>query len=76
MPTYDFRCLACNNVFSQKLSFSERKNAACEKCGSREVEQLFRKCNVLGGSSSVSEDMAGGKSACSRTGGCSGCAGC
>lgn len=70
MPSYDFHCKKCGITFTKKLSLSERKNAACDNCGSTELEQQFKRCNVLGGSGQSQT------SSCSRTGGCSGCAGC
>jgi len=69
MPSYDFICQDCQHSFTANLSISKRRDAVCEKCGSSKLEQLFRKCNVLGG-------KGGGTSGCSHTGGCSNCSGC
>lgn len=71
MPSYDFYCKKCESSFTKKLSINERKNAICDNCGSNELEQQFKRCNVLGGGSGQSQ-----ASSCSRTGGCSGCTGC
>lgn len=35
MPSYDYACNRCGNVFTRKLKISERHNptGTCEKCG-------------------------------------------
>ncbi len=73
MPSYDFLCRDCHHSFTINLSISERKQAACENCGSANLEQLFRKCNVLG----VSRSNSGGSArrTCSSSG-CGSCSGC
>jgi len=77
MPNYDFKCSDCGHEFTRQLNISERKKAACVKCGSSRLEQLFRCCNVLGGKGgALPEDGMSKTSSCSRTGGCSGCSGC
>lgn len=65
MPNYSFKCLDCGERFTVSLSISERKNAYCEKCKSRRIEQIFNTCNTLGGKGS----------SCS-SGDCSTCKGC
>ncbi|MCR4441553.1 MAG: zinc ribbon domain-containing protein [Peptococcaceae bacterium] len=74
MPAYDLRCLSCGNEFTRRLSVSERKEAVCEKCGSKKLEQLFRRCNILGSKGGISPEPAGAGPSCG--GSCSGCAGC
>ena len=41
MPTYDYRCEACNKSFSVELSMKahEDKKVKCPKCGSKQVKQ-------------------------------------
>lgn len=84
MPTYDFKCLDCGENFSQQLSISRKKEARCEKCGSIHLEQIFRRCNVLGGKGAGAGQSAedgsssgsAGSGGCSHHGGCCGCSGC
>lgn len=70
MPNYDLRCKKCGHVFNKNLSFSERKEAACDACGSKQLEQVYKCCNTLG--------VKGGatKSSCAKQGGCGSCTGC
>ncbi len=72
MPSYDLRCRECGNTFSKQLSFAERKNVVCEKCGSKEIEPIFKRCNLMG--KGGGGETSSGSSSCS--GGCSGCSGC
>lgn len=76
MPTYEFICLECGHSFSQHLSISRRKEAVCVKCGSSQLEQVFRCCNVLGGKGTSQATSAGNGHSCSHPGGCGGCSGC
>ncbi|GAB4239367.1 MAG: hypothetical protein Kow00109_14190 [Acidobacteriota bacterium] len=44
MPTYEFRCLKCDHVFTELLTVAEyekqaKKGFRCPKCQSRKVEQ-------------------------------------
>jgi len=41
MPTYDYRCEACNKSFSTVLTMQEHedKKIKCPKCGSVRVKQ-------------------------------------
>ena len=80
MPNYDFKCTDCGHTFTKQLNISARREAACVKCGSKQLEQLFRCCNVLGGKGGSSagtgmETGAGRPSSCGA-GGCGGCPGC
>lgn len=47
MPSYDFRCKVCGLQFTAKLSLAEKSRAVCEQCGSNELEQLFKRCNIV-----------------------------
>lgn len=45
MPSYDFECLKCGNVFQEVISLVEyekksSKGFRCPKCNSRKVDQL------------------------------------
>jgi putative FmdB family regulatory protein len=76
MPTYEFHCLHCDHRFSQFLSITQRKEAVCEKCGSKQIEQIYRCCNVVGGKGGNSGQNLGASTGCTRTGGCGSCSGC
>lgn len=79
MPNYDFKCTACGHRFTKQMNISARKEAVCVKCGSKQLEQLFRCCNILGGKGGSFTDVGGetGPSMPSScAGGCSGCSGC
>ncbi len=41
MPTYEYRCPACNKKFNIILSISDHdtKKAKCPKCGGRKLDQ-------------------------------------
>jgi len=43
MPTYEYQCEACKSEFSLILSIVEHEKgkAACPKCQSEQVKQLF-----------------------------------
>lgn len=43
MPTYEYRCDGCGKKFSATMSFADhdKGRAACPKCGSRKLSQLF-----------------------------------
>lgn len=76
MPNYDLHCLECGSTYSKSLSISERKEARCNKCGGNKLEQVYKRCNLMGGKGSTGGSFPGGQSSCSHTGGCAGCTGC
>lgn len=41
MPTYDYRCNACNHTFELFQSISARHIKKCPECGKRKVERLI-----------------------------------
>lgn len=41
MPTYDYRCNACDYTFELFQSISERTIRKCPKCGELKLERLF-----------------------------------
>jgi putative FmdB family regulatory protein len=43
MPTYEYRCRECGEVFTLRLHIDEhgRKRPKCPECGSRKLEQRF-----------------------------------
>lgn len=41
MPTYDYLCKKCGNLFEVFHSMTENPKVKCEKCGSQAVEKQF-----------------------------------
>ena len=44
MPFYDYKCLACQDVFEEFLSIKQRKKPEtkpCPKCGEKRVQQII-----------------------------------
>ncbi len=48
MPTYEFECQDCGQVFEQAMTMTEHdeKSPKCPKCGSEKVEHVFEAVNV------------------------------
>jgi putative FmdB family regulatory protein len=41
MPTYDYRCDACEHTFEEYQSFSEKLLKKCPQCGKKKLVRLF-----------------------------------
>jgi putative FmdB family regulatory protein len=41
MPTYDYRCNACNHTFEEFQSFSEPPLKKCPQCKKNKLQRLF-----------------------------------
>ena len=41
MPTYDYRCNACNHTFDEFQSFSEPPLKKCPQCKKNKLQRLF-----------------------------------
>jgi putative FmdB family regulatory protein len=41
MPTYDYRCDACDHTFEEFQSFSEEPLKKCPQCGKKKLVRLF-----------------------------------
>jgi putative FmdB family regulatory protein len=41
MPTYDYRCNACNHTFEEFQSFSEQLLKKCPQCKKNKLQRLF-----------------------------------
>lgn len=41
MPTYDYRCKACEHEFELFQSMSDSPKRTCPKCGKRQLERLI-----------------------------------
>jgi putative FmdB family regulatory protein len=47
MPNYDYRCRACGQEFTVKVSLAEKEQVVCPNCNSRNLQQLFREVNLF-----------------------------
>lgn len=49
MPFYDLKCAKCNEEFNVKASISERENKLieCPRCGSKELDPVFKNVNII-----------------------------
>ena len=43
MPSYEYRCQACNRTVTLRMSITQHEKArhACPKCGSKKLAQLL-----------------------------------
>lgn len=41
MPTYEYKCDACEHTFDEFQSFSEEPLKKCPKCGKKKLRRLF-----------------------------------
>lgn len=41
MPTYNYRCLACNRKFSVFQSMSDKSISKCNYCKDRQIEKII-----------------------------------
>ena len=72
MPTYEYRCAECGEVFELERPVSERDSeATCPKCGSKRTSRMLSRGIILIGL----ESQKGSSSACTTctTGTCSTC---
>lgn len=46
MPSYDYKCRACENEFEVICQIAKRNEQVCEKCGG-EVERLYKANGVI-----------------------------
>lgn len=70
MPSYEYRCRACNTPYEVRLSMSAYaagEGATCPSCGSHDVERRF---DTVGGV--LTESRSGGSNSGSSCGGGSG----
>jgi putative FmdB family regulatory protein len=69
MPTYEYHCKECGHSFDLFSSIAEKErrereaSIACEKCGSRKVEQVFGGFSILTGTR-VRQDADSGSNCC------------
>ena len=77
MPTYEFVCKGCNSRFSMFTTVSGRDKICCSKCGSKELQQVFKGVRFAKGGA-YSDVESSSSNAPSSSGGCAGgsCAGC
>lgn len=63
MPTYAFRCNACNHEFEVETTYSKKGESRCPKCGEASLTERFgayRLNPIQGSSSSPAPACAGG----------------
>jgi len=41
MPIYEYRCQGCDETFEKLFFPSEREDAICPKCGSKQVKRII-----------------------------------
>ncbi|MFT3944501.1 MAG: zinc ribbon domain-containing protein [Ancrocorticia sp.] len=46
MPTYSYRCTACENEFDIRQSFSDDPLTVCEECGGK-LRKLFNSVGII-----------------------------
>jgi len=46
MPIYEYKCMDCGHVFTEKRSIKERDKVTCPKCKSSNVKRKFAIANV------------------------------
>ncbi|HEY9062581.1 MAG TPA: FmdB family zinc ribbon protein [Pseudobacteroides sp.] len=70
MPFYDLKCKNCGEEFNIMAKMSERDNKQikCVKCGSNELETLFKSINIIQSKKNNSQD-------CPNIHKCNGCCG-
>jgi len=73
MPTYDFRCRACDHKFTKLVPLAEREHVQCPVCGAMGAQQLFT--GFLFAKKGAGGEAAAAPSSCGK-GGCGGCSGC
>lgn len=69
MPTYEYHCKECGYYFDVKASLEQKEKGldiACEKCGSKELQQVYGGFAILGGQTVnvKSRDSQNGGSGC------------
>lgn len=67
MPTYEYRCDACDYNFEINATMDEKKQGleiVCEKCGSKNVRQLFRGFSMMKRGKSDQSGCGNGGSCC------------
>lgn len=46
MPTYSYRCAACENAFDQYQAFTDDSLTVCPACGKPELRKVFNSIGV------------------------------
>jgi putative FmdB family regulatory protein len=41
MPTFDFQCEKCGNVFEDSIAFGAKTFPSCPACGGKKIEKLL-----------------------------------
>jgi putative FmdB family regulatory protein len=74
MPTYEYHCQECGYYFDVRATIAEKEKGldiACEKCGSKELQQVFAGISITTGASVTRNTPSGsGGGCCGGTPGC------
>lgn len=67
MPIYEYHCKECGNYFDVWATIAEKEKGldiACEKCGSKELKQVFAGISIATGASVTRNPPSGGGGWC------------
>ena len=74
MPTYEYRCSECGHPFEVWATMANKEKGldiACEKCGSKTLQQVFSGISFVTGASATRNTPFGGGGCGSGSGCCS-----
>lgn len=72
MPIYEYHCKECQHYFEVWATIAEKERGldiSCEKCGSKELQQVFAGISLVTGTSVTRNTRFGGGS-CDPSAGC------
>lgn len=49
MPLYEFACIKCGKDFTLRTSITQKDEAQCPSCGTKEVQQKMGGCFISSG---------------------------
>lgn len=47
MPFYEFRCQECGEEFTKRVSWREKSEVACPRCGSKKLREILGAVGLL-----------------------------
>lgn len=60
MPTYEYRCRACNKKFEKLVRLSTKtEDVECPACGQRKAEKTVSLFGAIGGTSQTDASLSG-----------------
>ncbi|MDD3013698.1 MAG: zinc ribbon domain-containing protein [Candidatus Gastranaerophilales bacterium] len=72
MPSYDYRCNKCHEIFTVTKSMNDSSTPTCPCCGSNEVAKVWGNVQLKGCCKTSGSSSGGGCSSCSG-GSCGSC---